>query len=461
MTRLLAVFALVAHSVALGQDAVLPEPQVVELENGAVFIVLEKPDVPLIGITALVRGGAITDPADKAGLASLFAAMLEKGAGYRNAAAFAEAVDGAGATLSASGSLEYIAISGDFLAKDSALAVELLAEMLQDPKLEAGEFTKLRDRRIDLIRAAKDSDPRALTPIYGKSWLFADHPYGSPVNGDETSLENISHADLLAYYEDFVGADRLVVSIVGDIDADAIIDALTESFGEWREAGQPMPDIEDPVPYEGRRVLLVDKPGATQSYFWIGNVGVARGFERRAELDIANTLFGGRFTSLLVDELRTKGGLTYGASSNLMRPTRPGSFAIVSYTKTETTAEAMDLAIALLGRLLKEGFTEELIASGKNYILGQYPLSLETASQLASQYARLQVAGLGTAHVNDYAAAIVAASGEAIQAVINEVYPRRRNLVIAVIGDAEQLRNTVAKYGLVTEMSITEPRFTP
>ena len=207
--------------------------------------------------------------------------------------------------------------------------------------------------------------------------------------------------------------------------------------------------------------MLIDKPGATQTYFWIGNVGVARNYANRAELDIANTLFGGRFTSLLVEELRTKGGLTYGAYSDLLRLTQPGSVAMVSYTKTETTVEAMDLAIALLGRLRKEGFSEELIASGKNYILGQFPLQLETASQLARQYARLQAAGLGTSHVNDYAASVVAASGEAVQTVIRDVYPQRRNLVIAVIGDAEQIRDSIAKYGLVTEMSITEPRFTP
>ena len=93
-------------------------------------------------------------------------------------------------------------------------------------------------------------------------------------------------------------------------------------------------------PETGRRVLLIDKPGATQTYFWIGNVGVARNFEQRAELDIANTLFGGRFTSLLVDEMRTKAGLTYNVRSSLSRPAQPGSFAIVSFTKTDTTVVA-------------------------------------------------------------------------------------------------------------------------
>jgi zinc protease len=452
---------LLTGSGVLAQGVTLPSPQFVELDNGAVFIVHEKRDVPLVGITAMLQGGAVADPAEKAGLASLFAAMLEKGAGERDAEAFAETLDAAGADLSATAGLEAITIEGDFLARDAALAIELLVDMLRAPALDENEFTKLRGRQVDLIRAAKDSDLRALLPIYGSAWLFRGHPYGTPVGGDETSLKTLTHADLEAYYEDYVGADRLVVSIVGDIDADTMIYLLTRGFADWRPASQALPPIEAPSPQEGRRVLLIDKPGATQSYFWIGNVGVARDYEQRAELDIANTLFGGRFTSLLVDELRTKAGLTYGASSSLVRPAQPGSVAIVSYTKTDTTVTAIDLAIRLLRRLLAEGFSDELITSGKNYILGQFPLRLETSAQLANQFAVLQAAGLDASYVNDYSKAIAEASSEDIRAVIADVYPQPDNLVFVVIGDAELIREDIAAYGPVTEMSITEPRFIP
>ena len=77
------------------------------------------------------------------------------------------------------------------------------------------------------------------------------HPYGTAVDGDETSLDNISHGDLRGYYEDFVGADRLIVSVVGDIDAAAVIDALTEAFADWRPAAQPLPDIVPAEPESG------------------------------------------------------------------------------------------------------------------------------------------------------------------------------------------------------------------
>lgn len=461
MRRLLFLTLILVANLAWSQGVFLPEPQTVELENGAVFIAHEKRDVPLVGVSAVIRGGAVTDPESKAGLSSMLASMLEKGAGERDAAAFAETVDAAGATLSAYAGLESITISGEFLAKDVGLAIELLTDMLRAPSLEPAEFAKLRDREIDLIRAAKDNNLTGLLPLYGAAWLFGEHPYGTVIDGDETSLANIRHRDLLGLYQDFVGADRLVISIVGDIDAALVINALTDAFHDWRPAAQPLPEITPAEPVTGRRVLLVDKPGATQTYFWLGNVGVARDFEQRAELDIANTLFGGRFTSLLVDEMRTKAGLTYSARSALSRPAQPGSFAIVSFTKTDTTVVAIDLAIELLRRMRKEGFTEELVISGKNYILGQFAPRLETSSQLAGQFTSLQAAGLDASYINGYGEAIAGAAGEDIQAVIRGVYPRADDLVIAIIGDAELIRNDIAKYGPVTEMAITEPRFTP
>jgi len=456
-----ACIACLGGALANAQGVTLPEYHYVELDNGAVFILHEKRDVPLIGVQALISGGAVTDPEGKAGLSNLFASMLEKGAGERNAASFAETVAGVGGSLSASAGLETISISGEFLARDAELVVELLVDMLRAPALDRDEFRKLRDRSIDLLGAAKDGDLRRLTSIYGNAYLFGDHPYGTPIGGNEASLAAISHRDLLTYYDAFVGADRLIISLAGDFAAAEMINTLTEAFVDWRPATEALPDVEAPAPQVGRRVLLVDKPGATQSYFWIGNVGVSVHYPQRAELNIANTLFGGRFTSMLVDEMRTKAGLTYGVRSSLLRPSQPGSFAIVSYTKTDTTVVAIDLAIELLARLRNDGFDDELITSGKNYILGQFPPRLETAEQLANQFAALQAAGLDESFINDYGAAVAGAAGEDIRAVIAEVYPQVDNLVFVIIGDAEQLRDAVAKYGPVTEMPITDPRFRP
>ena len=457
----LAFVAVLSAGTSLAQGVTLPEVRQVELDNGAVFILHEKRDVPLIGAEVTLRGGAVSDPEGRAGLASLFAGLLEKGAGDRDAASFAEAVAAVGGSLSAAAELEAITISADFMARDADLMVELLVDMLQRPALAATEMKKLRSRRIDLIRAAKDNGTLRLVSTYGNAFLFEDHAYGAPVDGSEASLAKISHREVQAYYDDYVGADRLVISIVGDFDAGAMADKLSEAFASWRAAKAPLPELESPLPESGRRVLLVDKPGATQSYFWIGNVGVGRGYEQRAELDIANTLFGGRFTSLLMKELRTKAGLTYGAYSSLRRPTKAGSVAILSDTRTESTVEAIDMSLELLAKMRDEGFTEELITSGKNYILGLYAPRLETSAQLAAQFAALQTHGLDASYVNDYGAAVAGAASESIQSVIISVYPSPDNLVFVVLGDAERIREDLARYGPITEMAITDPSFRP
>ena len=453
-------FGLLA-SVSLAQGVSLPAVQRVVLENGVVIVLHEKHDVPLVGIEASIRGGAVTDPDGLGGSASLLAGALEKGAGARDAAAFAEAIDAVGGALSAAADLEAITISGEFLSGDVDLMVGLLSDMLRTPTLDGAEIEKLRDRTIDQIRAAKDSNLRFLAPIYGNSFLFLDHPYGNAVLGDEASLARITPADLRAYYRDWFGGDRLVIAVAGDFEAAAMLDKLRAAFGDWHAAASTLPAIAAPTPVVGRRVLLIDKPGAAQSYFWIGNVGVGLRADARAELDIANTLFGGRFTSILMTRLRTETGLTYDARCALRRESAGGSLAMLSYTKTETTTEAIDLAVSLLAALRDEGVAEDMIASGKNYILGQFAPRFETAAQLAAQFATLETYGLEESYVNDYGGAIAAADGEAIRSVIREVYPEVDNLVFVIIGDAALLRERLLKYGPVSEMSITAPRFRP
>jgi len=444
---------------ASADGVTLPPSERVVLDNGIVLILSEKHDVPLIGVEVVLRGGAVADPVDKNGLASLFASLLEKGAGDRNSAQFAEAIDAVGGNLSAAAGLESITISGDFLARDGALLVELLADMLQRPALLRGELDKLRERSINSIRAAKDSDPGKLMPIYGSAFLFGDHPYGNTIVGSESSLKNISHADLRSYYERQVGADRLIIVVSGDFETNEMRGKLSAAFGDWRHASEPVVQVDAPPKQGGGRVLLIDKPGATQTYFWIGNVGVSQTYAQSADLDLANTVFGGRFTSMLNTALRIESGLSYGARSRLSRNSQPGYVAIVSYTRTDATVEAIDMALGVLGQLHDTGIDAAMIASARNYVMGQFPTDLETAAQLAAIFALLEAGGLEHSYIDNYAAAVAAVNGESIAAVIADVYPGKDELVYVLLGDAEVIRESIGKYGSVTELSITEPHF--
>jgi zinc protease len=448
-------------AIAAMGDVRLPAVQRAQLPNGTQLALVQKRDTPLVAMTVIVRGGALGDPDGKDGTASLLADLIQKGAGKRDAAQFAEAVESVGGTLAAAAGTEYLAINASFMSRDVDLMLELVGDALQRPRLAADEFEKSRTRAIQSIAAARDADPRALIASYGDAWLFRGHPYGRPVDGTEASLATIGLDDVRRYYETQVGGDRTIVTVVGDIDARVIRAKLERAFGGWRKASAALPSAPPPGRIEGRRVLLVDKPGATQTYFWLGDVGASRTDPARTAQSVVNTAFGGRYTSMLNTALRIESGLTYGASARFDRGLQPGAFAIVSYTQTGSTVQAIDLALATLERLRREALDADTLASARRYMLGQFPPTLETNGQLAARLAELAFYGLGPEDVEGFAQRVAAVDAAAVRKVIDEAFPSGENLAIVLIGDAAKIREQVTKFGPVTEMKITDPRFAP
>jgi zinc protease len=456
---LLLVLALLLAMPA-GAEVRLPAYSRTELPNGAVLLLAEKHDVPLVAIDIGVRGGSLADPDGRDGTAALLAELMQKGAGARDAAAFAEAVDAVGGELSIDAERGALRLSAEFLAEDAALMVELAAQALTAPRLDADEFMKVRERAVQSLAAAKDGAPDRLIALYGSAWLFRDHPYGRPVGGSEATLARIGHDDVTAFHRQQLGGDRLVIAVVGAFDPARMQALLADAFGGWRAAGGALPEIDAKARERGRRVLLVDKPGATQTYFWLGNVGVSRTDPARVAQNLVNTLFGGRFTSMLNSELRVRTGLTYGARASLTRLPQPGPVAITSFTRTDATVQAIELAVATLERLHVEGLDESQLASARNYLLGQFPPTLETAPQIAAQLATLELHGLDRDEVDGYGARVRAVD-EAAARTATAAYPRGDDLVIVLIGDAARIRDEAARFGPVTEMPITAPQFRP
>jgi len=456
------IVALIGALSAHAQSAVkTPAFEKVKLANGATLLLMERHDVPLISFNAIVRGGAATDPENGYGTASLLAGLLEKGAGARDANAFAETVASVGGTIETGASTESIYVGGSFLSRDQKLMVELLADVLQRPRLELEQFEALRGRHIEFIRAAKDSERESLTSIYGSAALFGAHPYGRPVNGSEASLAALKHADVQRYYQDHVGADRVIIAVSGDFKTSQLKSLLSRAFSGWRKAGTPLPAIPKPADIGGRRVLLIDAPDAVQSYFWAADVSVAKSDPRRASLDVVNTLFGGRFTSMLNSELRIRSGLSYGARSSFDRLSDGGSWEMTSFTRTEKTIEAIDLAFTTLDKLHQGALDQTQLASGKSYVLGQYPLAFETASQWAYQLAVLEFYGLDRSYIDNYGKALASVSESDAKHVVDEVIPASDSVVLVVIGKAEAIRDGLRKYGPLTEMKLADPDFRP
>ena len=437
----------------------IPPHERFELDNGVRVLLLPRHDVPLVAVEALVRGGARLDPASKAGLASVTAEMLTRGAGERDAYAFAESVEGAGGSLEAVGQAEAILLHGQFLAADRALLLELLADALQRPRFDPEELEGVCERRIEFIRAAKDSEPQSLIGNYGRALLFESHPFGQPVGGNERSLAQLTRVDLERFHSEHVGADRLTLVFGGDFDSDALRPQIAAAFGGWRAAGAALPSIAAPARVRGRRVRLIDAPGAAQTYFWMGNTGVARAYAHRAALDLTNTVFGGSFGSMLMQALRVRNGLTYSAGSSFRRGSVPAEFAISSFTESEKTTRALEVALETLDRLKRDGAGRGALDSARSYIQGQYPLHFETAADWAAALADLDLHGLPDSYIDGFDAALARVDEAESRQVIDDAFPDSANLDIVLIGDAARIRSAASEFGPVTEQALALPQY--
>ena len=327
-----------------------------------------------------------------------------------------------------------------------------------NPVFPQGEVTKLQRQSIDAVKAAKDEAAGVIANYYN-SFLFGPHPYARSTDGDEKSLAAISRSDVEAFYRANYTPSNVILAAAGDFQTAEMERLLTDRFGAW--AGRPAPAaaLAEPAAPTGRRLLLVDKPDSTQTFFQIGNLGIPRTSPDRVLIDVVNTLFGGRFTSMLNTELRIKTGLTYGARSLFDRRLARGPFVISTYTRNETTEKAIDMALDVLKRLREKGITETDLKSAKEYLKGQYPPRIETTDQLASLLTQLEFFGLDEAEVNSYYAKIDAMTLADANRVIKQYFPAE-NLVFVLIGKASEIEPVVKKYApSLVKKSISDPGF--
>jgi len=444
-------------AIAASAEVRLPKYTREVLPNGVVVYFMPKPGVPLVNFRVLVKGGVESEPAGLAGLSAVTAQLLRTGTSRRTAQQFSGDLDSLGGSFGAGANEQFVLVSSEFLKKDFAAGLDLTADALLHPVFPEDEVKKALARSIDGTRAQKDNPQAAITQYFRAFFYGPAHPYGHPA--DEASLGRMNREKIAEYAKRMYVGPNIIAVVAGDFDAATAGAAMRKTFGE-APAGTGWEWAKDAKPAAGARLLLIDKPDATQTYFSIAQPGVTRTDPDRTTLQLINTLFGGRFTSMLNDALRVSSGLTYGARSSLDLHREPGAITISTYTRTETTEKAMDMALDVLKQLNERGITAAQLSSVKAYMKGTYPTqALETSDQLANMLGEIEVFGLNRGEVDDLFSRIDAVTLERANAVAKRYY-KSQDLTFVVLGNASKIRDVVKKYSpAVREVRATDPGF--
>lgn len=450
--------ALFATTWASAQSYKLPKYEKFTLGNGLTVYLMEQREVPTINVSAIIPAGAIYD-SQKSGLASLTAAGLQYGTKSFTKAKMEEELDFIGASLNTYATKESAGLSAEFASKDQDKVLAMVKEVLVDPVFNAEEFEKEKKRVITGLEQAKES-PRQVINSYWDRLIFGNHVYGNPVSGTPATVAKLAISDLRDFYKQNYRPEGSAIAVVGDFNSKEMRSKLSKLFSSWKKSGTKSATLaaQTVAAPKAANVLLVNKEDARETTFLIGGLGISRNNPDYVAIDVINTVFGGRFTSMLNDELRVNSGLTYGANSRFSPLKNSGTFAISTFTATKTTEPAIDKALEVLKRLHSKGIDEETLTSAKNYVKGQFPPRYETSSQLAGLLTSMFWYGFDESYINNFESAVNSMTTARAKEIIQKYFPVN-NLQFVLIGKADDIRKTAEKLGPVTVKQIKADGF--
>ena len=436
----------------------LPKYEQLTLDNGLTVYLMEQREVPMIDIRIVVNAGAVEDK-EQAGLALATAQNLMFGTETKNKQELEQFLEFRGAKVSAESLLEYSTLEASFLTRDSDALLPVIADLLQNPTFPEDEFQKYQQRHIDALKQRKER-PESVAKDYFYQMIYANSPYSNIINGTQHSVKNLSRKDMLGFYQTYYQPQNAALVVVGAFNKKDILKQINSTFGAWKNTGKAIPKTElvPPAKHKKSRVLLVNKSDSRQSTFNIGGPGIKYSHKEYIPLFVINTILGGRFTSWLNDELRVNAGLTYGARSHFISHKVAGSFHISTFTNTKTTEEAIDLALKTYSKLWEQGIDQETLDSAKAYVKGQFPPKFETSEQLAHLLSGMFVYGYDQDFINLFQDRVDNLTLEKAKELVNTYFPKE-NLQFMVIGKGDEIRETLKKYGEVTEVDINQIGF--
>jgi zinc protease len=364
------------------------------LPSGVVVLVAERPGVPIVIVRAVVEAGSVLDSPDKAGVANLTALLLTRGSARPRTALEADrAIEFVGGSLEAEGGRDASELTLSVLRKDLGLGLDLLADALQRPVFPDAEFErKLDEVRASIRRSEEDSGTVAARAL--RRLVFPGHPYGRPVEGTEASLGALTRGDVVAFHQAAYRPERTIVAVAGDVTAPEVRTELDARLGGWSVAISA-PAAPGPAALGLPSRTETVQRTLTQATILLGQATVTRGHPDFYPLLVASQVLGGGSSSRLYTRVREERGLAYNVYSQYAPARLAGYFLVELQCENKRIREALAVVREELVRLRRERVSEEELARARSYLVGSFPLRMDTAADVSDLLIAIERFDLG------------------------------------------------------------------
>jgi len=415
------------------------------LSNGLDVVVIEMPELPVISLDLLFRGGVRLVGDEDPALAAITAELLTRGTETRTADEIADELEGRGGVTSGYSTDDLIGLGLFALIEDRDLAFELLSDMALHPVFPEDDLAvQVAQWRSSLEAALGDPGAQASRAYYPR--VYGGHPYGAIVT--DAGVSGIERDDVAAYYDSVRNPANALLVIAGRIETDAAIAMAEAAFGGWQAEGAPPEFPKAELAPAAPSTVLVNVPGAEQATLVIGNLAVRGDAPERYPLSVANAVLGEGLSSRLNRLLREELGYSYGVGSGLTLPAGTGTFMVSSNVQAVAVADAVQQIIDQVQRLRTEPIPESELAPVRDGMVGRFALSLETYQDFVESVASYWVRGLPIDEIGDYPERIAAVTPDTAHAAAEAGLPA--DLVTVVAGDAAVLGPLLEANGPVT-----------
>lgn len=433
----------------------LPPIEESVLPGGLTVLLARRPELPLVSIRLMIQAGSAMEPPDRHGLADFTLRLLRRGVTGMGADAINEAVEFVGASLDTGAAEDYAVLRITTPAEHVPAMLEMLGRLVREPSFPEEEVQSARART--LAELASDLDNPALLAERGiVRALWGEHPYGHEVAGSAAHVARFTREDVVRFHRERMGPRVAMLIAVGDLDPASFTAAAERAFRGWSggpDTAPALPGLERAA-LEGQ-VVVVDKPDQTQSQVRIGVLAFPRAHPDYMPAYVVNAGFGGGFTSRLVDAIRVKRGLSYGAGSALDTLRAGGWLGISTFTKTASTREIIDVALEQAALLRRKGLTPSELARTQRYVSGTYPLRTETNEAIAAGIGESRLYGLGDDWMARFRERVHAVTpAEATRVAARHFFPGPPTIV--VLGRAAEVQGQLSGLGPVRVWSSSE-----